>query len=85
MPFTRRVVESRHMKRFFRSLFLTAAAIFLGAGGAPDPGNDAAEVYVVRVDGAIGDRAAAYVERVVSEAEEEGGAGGGYRAEHAGW
>jgi membrane-bound serine protease (ClpP class) len=60
------------MKRFFRSLFLTAAAIFLGACGAPDPGNDAAEVYVVRVDGAIGDRAAAYVERVVSEAEEEG-------------
>src|SRR3712207_5254957 len=72
MPHTRRVVESRHMKRFCSSLFLTVKALFLGACGASDAGSGEPEVYVVRVDGAIGARAATYVERVISEAEEAG-------------
>src|SRR3712207_6298386 len=58
------------MRRIYSSLFLLAAALFLGACGAPEGG--ATEVYVIRVDGAIGARTAEYVERVVSEAEEAG-------------
>ncbi len=60
------------MKRIYSSLFLLAAALFLGACGTSGAGNGAAEVYVVRVEGKIGARVAGYVERVVSEAEEAG-------------
>jgi membrane-bound serine protease (ClpP class) len=58
------------MRRFSSLLFLLGAALFLGACGTPETG--AAEVYAVRVDGEIGARAAGYVERVISEAEEAG-------------
>ena len=53
-------------------LVLLGAVLVLGACGAPETGSAAAEVYVARIDGDIDARAAGYVERVVSEAEEGG-------------
>lgn len=54
------------MKRMFM-LILLAAVLAVGCGGPADGDN---EVFVATVEGDINDRAADYIERVISEAEE---------------
>jgi membrane-bound serine protease (ClpP class) len=51
-------------------VLLLGVALFLWGCGTPGVGSAAAEIYVARLDGQIDGRAAGYVERVISEAEE---------------
>ena len=62
------VVESWCMKRCL--VLLLGVALFLSGCGTPGVRSAAAEIYVARLDGQIDGRAAGYVERVISEAEE---------------
>jgi membrane-bound serine protease (ClpP class) len=51
-------------------VLLLGVALFLWGCGTPGVRSAAAEIYVARLDGQIDGRAAGYVERVISEAEE---------------
>ena len=51
-------------------VLLLGVALFLWGCGTPGVRTAAAEIYVARLDGQIDGRAAEYVERVISEAEE---------------
>ena len=51
-------------------VLLLGVALFLSGCGTPGARSAAAEIYVARLDGQIDGRAAGYVERVISEAEE---------------
>ena len=51
-------------------VLLLGVALFLTGCGTPGVRSVAAEIYVARLDGQIDGRAAGYVERVISEAEE---------------
>ncbi len=56
-----------HVMKRFLMLFVLSALLAVGCGGAAGEDN---EVFVATVEGEINNRAANYVERVISEAEE---------------
>lgn len=59
------------MRRYLLCLLLAVAGV-LAFGGASVAQEDAAEVFVMRIDGQIDGQTAEYVERVTSEAGEQG-------------